>query len=224
MSGSSAPASLLPVIDARGHLLAGLRAFLVTVLGDSMPPGAIRDAYDDAQLVSALHVQSANQGRLVIIGLGDSKPSSGALGVTAPTRLRPPPDPLLPNAPTEVVLTEVGREQTAVRIIVLAAGDGGKTVRDYLAQRIRAATGTQITIPLPDSLTTPTIVDPTLTRYGLTATLVKASEHPDDGGDTTRAVYRHQLLYQATARVYRVDTLPVVRRVLVTALFETPAS
>ncbi len=214
----------LPVIDTRGQLLAGLKAFVATVLGDSVPSGAIRDAYDDAQLVSALNVQSANQGRLVIIGLGDSKPSSGALGVTAPTRRRPPPDPLLPNAPTEVVLTEVGREQTAVRIIVLVAGDGGKTMRDYLAQRIRAATGTQVTIPLPDSLTTPTIVDPTLTRYGLTATLVKASEHPDDGGDTTRAVYRHQLLYQATSRVYRVDTLPIVRRVLVTALFEAPVS
>lgn len=223
MSGTPTP-PFLPVIDTRGQLLAGLRTFLAAVLGDSVPPGAIRDAYDDAQLVSALNVQSANQGRLVIIGLGDSKPSTGALGVTAPTRLRPPPNPLLPNAPTEVVLTEVGREQTAVRIIVLVAGDGGKTMRDYLAQRIRAATGTQVTIPLPDSLTTPTIVDPTLTRYGLTATLVKASEHPDDGGDTTRAVYRHQLLYQATSRVYRADTLPVVRRVLVTALFEAPVS
>jgi len=223
MSGTPSLLSL-PVIDAHGQLLAGLRAFLTTVLGDSVPLGAIRDAYDDAQLVSALSLQSANRGRLVIIGLGDSKPSTGALGGTGPTRLRPPPDPLLPNAPTEIVLTEVGREQTAVRLIVLAAGDGGKTVRDYLAQRIRAATGTQVTIPLPDSLTTPTIVDPALTRYGLTATLIKASEHPEDGGDATRGIYRHQLLYQATSRVYRADTLPVVRRVLVTALFEMPTS
>lgn len=194
----------------RSLLVAGLKAFLIPKLGRAVPPGGVRFSHAPPDLVQQL--KEGTYGPLLTIVLDTTRPLRNAAPRDRITSVK------TGAARTEaLVLYEQAVLTTPIHFVCTAGGDTGGTEAETLANTVATllvdedGAGDTLTLPLPDSLETEDVVDPTLTMFKLSAELQYEGEM-EDLARQAQDVYRYELLYTATHSRYRVRRSPLVQR------------
>lgn len=200
----------MPIMDGRLQMVAGVVKLLRGVLPlatPSVPASAIIADWPLPGLGPTVGADlTANPPQvpiLVVVSVpGDSTLTRGQQGLAAAS-------PFLPaGSTTGAALSVTGRQDTALSIIVAAAGTENRVTAATVAATIDGILGRSATVPMPDAL------DSDLYTYGLTASLVWVKDR-EVSHEAARGMWRRELDYTASYNTYLSRAGTAVSQVVV---------